>query len=144
MAQITYGLTIIPDAYKADYNLIAAIYYGDPLTSQNLSRPLIPDDAPDPATATPTHWYGGLSVDEAWVSAFVNGLAPPAPANGWPLLDPNDGVTELLSEADALTAWAARDVTTRTLDGELSAVAAATKTAAFGGLGLAEPPPPEI
>lgn len=111
------GVSVIPDAQKAAYNLICAAWYGDPPTTQNLSQPLIPATAPDaqpdyqgPPVTPPTHWFGGLGVDAAWIAAFGPGAPVPSPPGGWPYMV--DGIV-MLTEAAADIAWAARDITVR-------------------------------
>lgn len=137
MTTSSYAVSVIPAAKKADYNHICAMVYGDPLTAQNLSQPLVAS-----GTTTPTtHWYGGQPVDAAWVDTFGPGAALPAPAGGWPLRDEED--TIILTETNAALAWAARYINVNTGE-NAELLPAQNVTTVLAALSLAKPPPPEI
>jgi hypothetical protein len=137
----SYAVFLASAAKKTDLNYIWAFAAGDALTAQNMSQPLIPDDAADPANTSPTHWYGGQPVNAAWVDKFGPGAPLPTPDGGWPLLDESDAI--VLTEANAALAWATRYININTgEDAEL--LPAQNLATVLAALHLAKPPPPEI
>ena len=137
MTTSSYAVSVIPAAFKADYNHICAFLYGDPLTAQNLSQPLVAVNTTTPTT----HWYGGQPVDAAWVATFGPGGTLPTPSGGWPLKDEAD--TVILTEANAALAWAARYINVNTGE-NAETLPAQNVTTVLAALNLAKPPPPEI
>lgn len=126
-----YGIAISDDANKNAVNVVLALWFGDdPASAENVSVPLnVSGDPGDPVTS----WMGGRLYTDGEL-AILQDLANnmPVPSGGWPVT----GVGGAVSEVEAIAGATALYRLVGTAETYTTQLAAQTREAALGALGL--------